>query len=1367
MISDSRHQFFRDMNLFVDDDKEAYLFASSENNQLMYQVRLNDDYTWIDADDLESSGTTENDIQPGKVITPDMRIGEEKNGGYIGSKYTYDKKSFTRYQLASGGAVKLQKKKDESGADAKDDNGKQIYVSTREDGLLCLQEYQDGRWARVGCNAPEENKVQGKTETTVDNSITTQREAPAPIKIDGKYYLVTSSLSGWKANPSLTQVADSIFGPWTATGNPMTGSGPANNGQWSQAADIQSSFNSQSTCILKLPNGEYMYMGDRWKNGVYETSNSLGTFPDVDVKASTYVWLPITFESDSQFGDNTLKVRWRDSWSFDALGEAAENLKIYGTEPYVYGNLYLPTELGDGVTVTWQTSDAGTITTTGEVTRPVADKQVTLTATVSNGGQSVTKIFNVTVKAKATESTDGAYLFVHFAGESTPRSAEDEQIYFALSDDGMNWEKVHGGKPVLTSTLGTTGVRDPHIVRSPEGDKFYMIATDLSIYNNKDWTAAQTKGSKSIMVWESNDLVNWTDQRMVEIAPEGAGCVWAPESFYDDATGSYMVFWASKVDNKQKIYYSETRDFVNFTEPQIYVEKDNDVIDSTIVKENGTYYRFSKDETTKKVILEKSSELRGTYEKVDAFNVDIECEGPTCFKRADGKWELLVDGLGSNSGYKAYVSDNIASGIFTQDTSFSTPYEFRHGTVIPISAEERDAIKAAYNTSGEITQTASTSAQVRAKNDTWTEMNSSSNKLVEGTDPIEVNGGSYMGAFYSFDAPTLPEGAKVTSATLTMTRADNFHGKNYTVLHTGTPSEFTSSAIFSEVSVAVANSGSNVGKTSDGEGASGEYYGTVTIDVTSAFNAKTANSYFVYLPGEANQKYRLQAGAKLTLEYEIGQGGDDDVIYNNDAQPSEINIPETAQNDPVIYYDFENIKDGVIKDISGNNNNAALHYGGAVSDNPAGSDFGDALYLNNAGTIVLPDDITKNIEDFTVSMKINVKERGSGIHNKKLFDFGGKIYFVPQGNNQYSYNLYTVFGNSTINSSNGNLAMDTSDQDKWSELTITKSGTQIRVYVDGALNSEGTISETTQSLGVLSSNTIGSNMELNIDEFKLYNRALSYKEVTGTDEPELDYTLTVKNEKGVDIQDGMFGLFFEDINYAADGGLYAEMIENRSFEAIKNNGGANTEFDGGYGWTAEDGTLEIKDSGGLNENNPHYAAFTSNGVGGCLKNQAYEGLYLTGGETYKLSFYAKATVPMTVTALIGNAEAEVAVSGSEWKKYETEITVESDQDKAEFKLALGAAGETDFDMISLMPESAACGVFRKDLADKLKALNPGFLRFPGGCVVEGYDLTNAYNWKDSVGDISERKQNWNRWASHTNSGPDGGYKHYNQTLGIL
>ncbi|KAF0095884.1 MAG: hypothetical protein E1N59_660 [Puniceicoccaceae bacterium 5H] len=115
----------------------------------------------------------------------------------------------------------------------------------------------------------------------------------------------------------------------------------------------------------------------------------------------------------------------------------------------------------------------------------------------------------------------GGYLFVTFRGEATPMS---EQIYFMVSEDGQKWEALHQGAPVLVSDVGEQGVRDPYIIRAPSGDGFYLIATDLSINRHPDWGRAQTDASQSIVVWESEDLVHWSEPRLMKVAPDDAGC---------------------------------------------------------------------------------------------------------------------------------------------------------------------------------------------------------------------------------------------------------------------------------------------------------------------------------------------------------------------------------------------------------------------------------------------------------------------------------------------------------------------------------------------------------------------------------------------------------------------------------------------------------------------------------------------------------------------------------------------------------------------------------------------------------------------------------------------------------------------------
>ena len=154
--------------------------------------------------------------------------------------------------------------------------------------------------------------------------------------------------------------------------------------------------------------------------------------------------------------------------------------------------------------------------------------------------------------------------------------------------------------------MGEMGLRDPFLIRSPEGDRFFLIATDLSIGRNGDWDRSQRTGSKYLEVWESTDLVTWSAQRHVKVSPDTAGNTWAPEAYWDADLGQYVVFWASKLyaetdtnhtgSTYNRMLYATTRDFRTFSEPRIWQDRGESRIDSTVIKENGTYYRFTKDE---------------------------------------------------------------------------------------------------------------------------------------------------------------------------------------------------------------------------------------------------------------------------------------------------------------------------------------------------------------------------------------------------------------------------------------------------------------------------------------------------------------------------------------------------------------------------------------------------------------------------------------------------------------------------------------------------------------------------------------------------------------------------------------------------
>ncbi len=305
----------------------------------------------------------------------------------------------------------------------------------------------------------------------------------------------------------------------------------------------------------------------------------------------------------------------------------------------------------------------------------------------------------------AAFAADGGFLFVTFNGEATPMT---EQIYFGVSEDGKRWDALNGEQPVLVSKLGEKGVRDPFILRSHEGSKFYLLATDLSINLNPDWGRSQRAGSKSIVIWESADLVKWSEPRLVQVAADDAGCTWAPEAVYDEETGDYLVFWASRngSDNfaKQRIWASRTKDFTTFEKPFIYIEKASHIIDTDIVRENGNYYRFSKDETSKAITMEVSPKLMGPWQDVPEFSLAklTGYEGPACFPvrpAAAGKpatWCLLLDQYSKGTGYQPFVTTDLASGQFKSAGSFRFPFHFRHGSILAITPAELMGLKDTY-----------------------------------------------------------------------------------------------------------------------------------------------------------------------------------------------------------------------------------------------------------------------------------------------------------------------------------------------------------------------------------------------------------------------------------------------------------------------------------------------------------------------------------------------------------------------------------------------------------------------------------------------------------------------------------------------
>ncbi|NEB04069.1 family 43 glycosylhydrolase [Streptomyces sp. SID13726] len=399
-----------------------------------------------------------------------------------------------------------------------------------------------------------------------------------------------------------------------------------------------------------------------------------------------------------------------------AAEKAAQGLAVHNLDD-VRGNLTLPAAGDYGTTVTWSSANADVVGDDGKVHRPAHGEgaaTVALTATVAKGEAKATRVLTAKVPELPAKQALKGYMFSYFTGEGT---SDGEQLYAALSkgDDPLKWRELNDGKPVLTSTLGEKGLRDPFIIRSPEGDKFYQIATDLRIYGNGDWDASQRSGSKSIMVWESTDLVHWTNQRLVKISPDSAGNTWAPEAYYDSKLGEYVVFWASKLydneahsgDTYNRMMYATTRDFYTFSEPKVWVDRGYSVIDSTMIQHDGTYYRLSKDErnntsstpNSKFIFEEKSDSILGNWTAVaegigkGAMNA---AEGPLVFKsNTEDKWYAFLDEFGGR-GYIPFETTDLDSGKWTPVADYDLPAKPRHGTVLPVTQAEYDRLLRSY-----------------------------------------------------------------------------------------------------------------------------------------------------------------------------------------------------------------------------------------------------------------------------------------------------------------------------------------------------------------------------------------------------------------------------------------------------------------------------------------------------------------------------------------------------------------------------------------------------------------------------------------------------------------------------------------------
>lgn len=260
----------------------------------------------------------------------------------------------------------------------------------------------------------------------------------------------------------------------------------------------------------------------------------------------------------------------------------------------------------------------------------------------------------------------------------------------------------------------------------------------------------------------------------------------------------------------------------------------------------------------------------------------------------------------------------------------------------------------------------------------------------------------------------------------------------------------------------------------------------------------------------------------------------------------------------------------------------------------------------------------------------------------------------------------------------------------------------------------------------------------------------------------IDAQITLRPEKSKAISDMLIGAFFEDINYAADGGLYAELVRNRDFEFSEKD---RKDWSAKTGWkeTSSDVAFEIATADPIHENNKHYAVLNVKQAGSGIVNEGYGGIVLKKGEKYDYSLFARTSdgkgrrLKLRLIGTDGKVygEATTRSASGKWKKMNGVITATETIADAQLEVLVLNEGEIAVDFISLFPQKTFKGRkngLRADLAQVLADMKPRFIRFPGGCVAHGNGIDNIYNWKNTIGPLETRKQDANIWKYHQSMG---------------
>ncbi|MFA5326406.1 MAG: alpha-L-arabinofuranosidase C-terminal domain-containing protein [Prolixibacteraceae bacterium] len=294
---------------------------------------------------------------------------------------------------------------------------------------------------------------------------------------------------------------------------------------------------------------------------------------------------------------------------------------------------------------------------------------------------------------------------------------------------------------------------------------------------------------------------------------------------------------------------------------------------------------------------------------------------------------------------------------------------------------------------------------------------------------------------------------------------------------------------------------------------------------------------------------------------------------------------------------------------------------------------------------------------------------------------------------------------------------------------------------------------------------------INAQKLSAYRNEL-WSETTKTDPirfenlKNLDASITIDNSKSKKISDMLVGVFFEDINYAADGGLYAELIENRDFEyALSDKERHDQTWNSYKAWhlNGTEASFSIDSVSPIHPNNPHFALLKIEKTGAGLINEGWDGIAVRASDKYNFSFFVRNPDKKSkklLVRLIGKngenyGETTVDANSNKWKKFEAVLTATKTVSDAQLEIIPQTSGIVALDMISLFPQKTFKGHpngLRADLAQTIADIHPRFIRFPGGCVAHGDGLGNIYRWKNTIGPLESRKPQRNLWGYHQTAG---------------